>query len=234
MKGNLILLCYVDNCLIFCQDERKIDHLIANLCKKFILTDEGDVAAYLSVNVNKTTEDGRTQFKLSQPHLVQRIVDLVKLSDSHLHDTPAEPGKPFTRDSEGEHRVYSWSYRSLLGMLNYLCGTRPYILYAVNQCSHFCNDPRLSHKKAAKRIICYLKRTPKEGLILRQDSTQGIQCFVDADFASRYGIAQIVMSHPVFIQGQALSLCMQVVHWYGYQSFKQRLRFQQLRPNTLH
>ncbi len=189
MKGDLILLCYVDDCLIFCQDERKIDHLITNLRKKFILTDEGDIAAYLGVDVNKTAEDGRTQFKLTQPHLIQRIIDFVNLSDSRLHDTPAEPAKPLTKDIEGEHRVYSWSYRSLLGMLNYLCGTRPDILYAVHQCSRFCNDPRLSHEKAAKRIIRYLKRTPKEGLILRPDSTRGIQCFVDADFASGWNSA---------------------------------------------
>jgi hypothetical protein len=189
MKGDLILLCYVDDCLIFCQDERKIDHLITNLRKKFILTDEGDIAAYLGVDVNKTTEDGRTQFKLTQPHLIQRIIDFVNLSDSRLHDTPAEPAKPLTKDIEGEHRVYSWSYRSLLGMLNYLCGTRPDILYAVHQCSRFCNDPRLSHEKAAKRIIRYLKRTPKEGLILRPDSTRGIQCFVDADFANGWNSA---------------------------------------------
>jgi hypothetical protein len=107
-----------------------------------------------------------------------------------LHDTPAEPGKPLTKDNDGEHRVYSWSYRSLLGMLNYLCGTRPDILYAVHQCSRFCNEPKLSHEKAAKRVIRYLKQTPKEGLILRPDSSRGIQCFVDADFASEWNSAE--------------------------------------------
>ncbi len=74
-------------------------------------------------------------------------------------------------------------------MLNYLCGTRPDILYAVHQCSQFCNDPRLSHEKAAKHIIHYLKCTPKGGLILRPDSSRGIQCFVDADFASGWNSA---------------------------------------------
>jgi hypothetical protein len=184
IKGDLILLCYVDDCLIFCYDEQKISKLIATLRKTFNLTDAGDVVAYLGVDVNRTIENGQPQFKLTQPHLIQRIIDFVKLIDSRLHDTPAEPGKPLTRDIEGEHRLYSWSYRSLLGMLNYLCGTRPDILYAVHQCSRFCNDPRLSHEKAAKRIIRYLKQTPKEGLILRPDSSRGIQCFVDADFAS--------------------------------------------------
>jgi hypothetical protein len=126
---------------------------------------------------------GSPQFKLSQPHLIQCIINFLKLADTRLHDTPAESGKPLTRDTDGQPQTYNWSYRCLLGMLNYLCGTRPDIFYAVHQCSRFCNEPKLSHEKAAKRIVRYLKRTSKEGLILRPDSSHGIQCFVDADFA---------------------------------------------------
>ncbi len=61
LKEDLILICYVDDCLIFCKDEKKKDRLIANLSKMFNLTNEGDVAAYLGVNVNRTVEDGKLQ-----------------------------------------------------------------------------------------------------------------------------------------------------------------------------
>jgi hypothetical protein len=71
MNGDLILLCYVDDCLLFCHDEKKIDKLISDLSKNFLLTDEGDVAAYLGVHVNRTIEDGKTHFALTQPHLIQ-------------------------------------------------------------------------------------------------------------------------------------------------------------------
>jgi hypothetical protein len=66
-------------------------------------------------------------------------------------------------------------------MLNYLWETRPDILYSVHQCSRFCNNP---HEKAIKCIIGYLKCTPNEGNFLSPDSSKGIQCYVDADFAS--------------------------------------------------
>jgi hypothetical protein len=79
MKSDLILICYIDDCIIFCQDERKNDHLVTNLSKTFNLTDEGDVAAYLGVDVNRTIEDSKIQFKLTQPNLIQWIVDFVKL-----------------------------------------------------------------------------------------------------------------------------------------------------------
>jgi hypothetical protein len=121
--------------------------------------------------MNKTFENGQAQFKLTQPHLIQGFINFVKLSDSWLHDTPAKPGNLSARDGEGRHRVYDWSYHSLLGMLNYLCGALSDILYAVHHCSRFCNDPRLSHEKATKYIIRYLKQTPKEGLMLRPDSS---------------------------------------------------------------
>jgi hypothetical protein len=52
-------LRYVDDCLFFCHDEKKINNLIADLNTTFNLTEEGDVAAYLGVNVNKATENGQ-------------------------------------------------------------------------------------------------------------------------------------------------------------------------------
>jgi len=184
IRDDLILLCYVDDCLIFFPDNTKITKVVSELKQQFRLEDQGDVATYLGIDVASSHVDGRQQFKLSQPHLIQRIIQGVNLTDSCLHDMPAEPGKPLSKDSDGELRIYSWSYRSIIGMLNYLCGTRPDILFSVHRCARFCSDPKLSHEKAVKHIIRYLKQTPGEGIVLNPDSTKGIQCFVDADFAS--------------------------------------------------
>lgn len=159
-------------------------NFIHDLKQNFILEDQGDVAAYLGIDVAKTTSDAKPQFKLSQPHLTQRVIDSIGLKDSRLHDTPAEPRAPLTKDHDGLERAYNWSFCSMIGRLNYLCGTRPDILYSVHQCSRFCNNPKLSHEKVIKRIIHYLKRTPNEGIILCPDGSKGIQCFVDADFAN--------------------------------------------------
>ncbi len=49
----------------------------------------------------------------------------------------------------------------------------------------------------------YLKRTPKEGLILRPDSARGIQCFVDADFANGWSV-KTLMTLQLSILGQDL------------------------------
>ena len=60
--------------------------------------------------------------------------------------------------------------RSIIGQLNYLASTtRPELQFAVHQCARFVADPKMSHEKAVKRIVRYLKRTKDEGIVLLVD-----------------------------------------------------------------
>ena len=69
-------------------------------------------------------------------------------------------------------------------MLGYLQGTtRPDIAMATHQCARFCIDPKLSHERAVKRIVRYLLDTKDEGIIYKPDTSRGLECYVDADFA---------------------------------------------------
>ena len=56
---DIIVLVYVDNCLIFSQDKDKINQLINKLQnkEKLDLTDEGDVDKYLGVEIEQNRED---------------------------------------------------------------------------------------------------------------------------------------------------------------------------------
>ena len=72
-------------------------------------------------------------------------------------------------------------------MLNYLAAsTRPDVLFAVHQCARFSVNPKLSHERAVKRIVRYLKGTSDKGIILQPNPQEGIKCYVDADFAGGY------------------------------------------------
>ena len=69
-------------------------------------------------------------------------------------------------------------------MLTYLQGTtRPDISMAVHQCARFSANPKLSHEQAVKRIARYLLGTKEKGISFKPDTSKGIQCYVDADFA---------------------------------------------------
>ena len=74
-------------------------------------------------------------------------------------------------------------------MLNYLAATtRPDCLFSVHQCARFSANPRLSHERALKRIVRYLKGTQDKGIIYCPDKNAGFKCYVDADFAGGYSV----------------------------------------------
>ena len=196
----MIILCYVDDCLIFCPQKQKIDNLIASLQTEFTLINEGDVASYLRAEIS-TTKDGHLLLK--QPFLIEHIIQALNLTNQHQHDTPAID--LLHHDSDGQACKQDWSFPSHIGMLNYLAGqSHPDILFAVHQCARFSKDPKLSHEIAAKQIVRYLKRTKEAGLVLKPALSQGLKCYVDADFAGSWNKdngedASSVYSHTGFV-----------------------------------
>lgn len=119
---------------------------------------------------------------------IDRILQLLGLSTANPTATPVV--KPLLhRDHEAPLRNQSWSYRTAIGILDYLYGnTRPDILMAVHQCARFNADPRMSHENAVERIRKYLRGTSNKGILFRPDKSRGIECYVDADFAGSWQI----------------------------------------------
>ena len=124
---------------------------------------------YLEVKVRDL---GNDTFELAQPHLVDRIIEFVELRDAKPRETPV--GKPLlNKDLNGTPRNYEWNYQAAVGMLNYLLHTlQPEIAMAVHQCGRFNNNPMLSHEKAVKRIVKYLKRHPDRGIIYKVENPE--------------------------------------------------------------
>ncbi len=127
---DVIFIVFIDDCLLFSPSDHVLDTLIASLQEDFKLTHDGDVGAYLGVNI-KHHSDG--SLELMQPSLIQK-------SNSVQHHTPAT--NILFDDSDGPEREHSWNYHAIIGMLNYLASsTCPDIAFAVHQCAHFCTHP---------------------------------------------------------------------------------------------
>jgi hypothetical protein len=186
-KDGVTLITWVDDCLIFARKKELADKVIEELKGKFTLTEDEDVSAYLGI-LMKIDEENET-VEMTQPFLIQRIIDLLgdAVKDANIKDTPSVYKEILTKDEHGPERKQDWSYRSAIGMLNYLAATtRPDCLFAVHQCARFSSNPKLSHERAVKRIIRYLKGTKDKGIILKPNPSEGVKCYVDADFAGGY------------------------------------------------
>lgn len=191
--GNgMIILTYVDDCIIVGPSMKDIDSFVTSMkegTENFILTDEGDIDKFLGIEISQLDKN---RFKISQPYLIDRIVSLLNLNQDELGfqtNPKATPvGKPvLNKDLEGKPRKEEWNYRTAVGMLTYLQGnSRPEISMSVHQTARFCNDPKLSHEKAIKRLGRYLMHTKNEGIVYNPDISKGLECYVDADFAGGY------------------------------------------------
>jgi hypothetical protein len=184
LRKDCIIVVYVDDCLFFSPDTTTIDNVIHKLTKTFKLKDEGDVSAFLGIQISKDTTN--KTITLTQPGLIDQIIKDVNITkSSNGKDTPVD--SILHTDKEGPERIDTWNYRSVIGQLNYLANnTRPDISMAVHQCARFCSNPRAIHELAVKRIARYLLATKDKGLILHPNNSLSLDMFVDADFAGRW------------------------------------------------
>lgn len=185
MKKGMIILTYVDDCILIANKKEMLDQFIyslANGIEKFEFTDEGPMDKYLGVEIEKLKGN---EFILRQPFLIQRILQALNVHEDayNKRDVPVI-GPLLSRDEKGAKRKHDWSYRSAIGMLGYLQNsTRPDISMAVHQCARFNANPMLCHEKAVKYIARYLLATSDKGIHYKPDPSKGLECYVDADFA---------------------------------------------------
>jgi hypothetical protein len=195
-RGSSILLCYVDDTILIDPSNKEIDKIIHQLRElKFDVQDEGQIEDFLGVRIRQG-EDGTIE--MTQPHLIDQILQDLKLIDKpgangngryapKALDTPATSTTILERDPDGEAHSAEWSYRSVVGKLNYLeKSTRPDIAYSVHNAARFSSDPRACHSSAIKRIVRYLLGTRDKGMIIKPDPSRSLEVFADADFCGLY------------------------------------------------
>jgi hypothetical protein len=150
VKGMLILVTHVDDCVALCPTQKPIDDFVKSMKEDYHLTDYGDLSAFLGIQIErKRTPTGAQEFHLTQPALIKKICATVPLSDQRTHGTA--PADRELYKGGGEPRKKDFHYRSAIGQHNYLTrSTRPEIMMATHQCAWFSTNPCLPHKQAVK------------------------------------------------------------------------------------
>jgi hypothetical protein len=161
LRSDCIIMVYVDDCLFFAQKEAVINDVIQSLSRIFKLKDEGDVSAFLGVQLRKDPTN-RT-ISLTQPGLIDQILRDVGINDfSKTKETPVD--SILHPNLSGPPRVEQWNYRSVIGKLNYLANnTRPDISMAVHQCACFCVSPRALQGTGCKANCSISPRNSRQG-----------------------------------------------------------------------
>lgn len=185
-EHQIMALNYCDDQIWLSPDNSLIeDHVkqLQDLNYDLTLEEEGDMFGFLGIQFE--TIDGT--IKLSQPGLTEKVIKCTNMEDTSSKDTPAA-SNPVGSDKAGDPFNEEWSYPAAVSML--LCissNTRPDIQFAVHQVARHSHCPKHSHGQAIKRIARYLIGTSDKGIVFTPDLQQGLNCYVDADFAGQFG-----------------------------------------------
>ena len=187
VSDKVILLCYVDDCLLYAKDPKDIQEVIKRLREeKMQLDEEGSAEGFLGVDITHNQKDGTVT--LTQTGLTDRVIKALGCDDLPPVSTPADT--ILHKDEHGDPATGDFNYASVIGMIWYLYGhSRSEIGFALSQASRFTHSPRRSHELALIRIGQYLKGTRTQGMILKPVKLDRLymDCHVDADFLSLHG-----------------------------------------------
>ena len=159
----------MDDSILIGRDRTKIDAMIENLAIDLELNREGVLAAFLGIQINKSTENG--SLKLTQEGMIKRVLQATGLEDCRASSTPANK-ETLGTDKDGLPASEAWNYRSVVGMLLYLASNScPDIAFDVHQqCACFSHCPHATHDIAEKKICHYLKGSFDHGIIFTPTS----------------------------------------------------------------
>jgi hypothetical protein len=185
-EHQIMVLNYCDDQIWLSPDNSLIEKYVKQLQDlNYYLTLEDDVDMFGFLGIN-FTRDG-PNIELTQKGLIEKVITYTGLQDASTKDTPAATS-PLGTDKEGTPFDEPWGYPAAVGMLLYISSnTRPDIQFAVHQVARFSHCPKHSHGQALKRIVRYLAGTRDKGIRFTPNLQEGLNCFVDANFAGMHG-----------------------------------------------
>ena len=177
---DLLFVCiYVDDLIFTGTSLRMFNDFKKAMEREFEMSDIGLMSYYLGMEV-KQMKDG---IFISQEGYAKTILKKFNMSDCKPVSTPMEVGIKLSKVEEDSENVDPTMFKSLVGSLRYLTCTRPDILFAVGLVSRFMEKPTMSHMKAAKRILRYLRGTLDCGIFYSSSQDLNLVGYCDSDFA---------------------------------------------------
>lgn len=192
----IIIALYVDDFYVLYNDEKGKTEVFNCLKERFQIKDLGQAVDCLGMKLIRDWSNGT--LILQQEEYVKTILNRFKMNGCTGHSTPVEVGAVLPPKASKETKiavnVASSSdksqrdppYQEVIGCLLYLStNTRPDISYIVSFLSQFNANHKAEHWNMLKRVLSYLKKTPKVGLkfVKQERPTFCLTGFADADLA---------------------------------------------------
>jgi len=188
-NGVKCYLCtYVDDVPVGCNNQKFMEKFLEDLKKEFVVGDVTDLEWLLQL---KVTRPNSSTICLSQHQYILDVLKRFRMEDCLPQQFPLNPsfeiksGERPPEDSKEHAELSELPYSQLVGCLNWLArGTRPDIALAVSILGRFNNCYTLTHWKALKGVLRYLKGTADLGLTFSKSKDFQLCAWSDSDWGT--------------------------------------------------
>lgn len=171
----LIVIVYVDDGVIFAENETDITRILSELENEFEMR-KLEVNIYRGIQI-VIQEDG---IFIHQAKYAHKVLKTFNMLDANKANNPVIMFMAEETLLDG-----SVPYRNAVGSLSYLADTtRPDIAFAVNQLTRKSAAPTTSDWKKVKHVLRYLKGTPNLGIKFKSEViSENLIGYCDSDFS---------------------------------------------------
>ena len=159
-KSEFIMVSiYVNNLLIAATLIELIKEVKGVLSKEFNMKDLEEARMIIEMQI--ICHQLKRLLTLDQASYIQDVLQEESLLSCNPVSIPIVPESYITlEDNSDSDSTEITTYQHMIGKLLYIaCGTHPDITFAVGCLSQQCSDPQISHIRAIRRVLQYLKRT---------------------------------------------------------------------------
>ncbi|KAI0992496.1 hypothetical protein K3495_g15689, partial [Podosphaera aphanis] len=179
--GNLIIAVYVDDIVLFGEQNQLMSETINLLKSEFRVNDMGTLNWLLGIQIEYTN----VGITLSQTAYIDRVLNRFSMQDCNPVSTPIESNQRLMAAIDGETRINATLYQQIIGSIMYMVtATRPDLAYTITHLSQYSSDPTISHLSAAKRVLRYLKGSRELKLTYKFSSPLVLNGYCDASYGN--------------------------------------------------
>lgn len=178
----------------------EVSRLKQLLSKEFEIKDLGHLRYFLGMEVARSTEG----VSVSQRKYVLDLLKETRMLGCKPVDTPMDLNTKLGMRKDNT-TVDKGNYQHLVGKLIYLSHTRPDISFSVSVISQFMNNPSEEHLEAAYRVLRYLKKNPRKGLLFKKSSNRQIEIFTNADWVGSPTDRKSTLGYCTFVWGNLVN-----------------------------
>ena len=198
-KNEIVLACYVDDCIMFGKDSNSLDCMFNKLKSVIDVVNLGKVKYLLGVNFEF---EGKNVYLHQQTYINKLEAKFEELPKSHVI-LPFIVGtvlhKAESKEVETE-LMEKYPYRSLIGCLSFIADrSRPDISFSVNVMSQFCNNYTYQNWLNVVNIANYVFNTSDHRINLSCIKNCNLEAYSDASWGSSLTNRHSISGYVIFI-----------------------------------